>query len=547
MTLNAGRSMEGEPSGANLGVDFGTWKLDGSLGVMDGVIVGGAFATAQLNATWSAKAGDQVLPVGIPTEAVFNSGVLARGLSLLYTPNLQTRVAIFAGMAGEGNASTEVLFFTPRIPLGSISLDHYIDNQKHWLVFGRGLFGSQQTILSGVLYQTKKLQAGVAAGTGSNQPHAEALLNFKDEKWDIRGAYRYSGERFELLTLPEFRYAQEDRANVDARWLPLKETSFTAEHHEYLEPLDPESATQGVVRGSTDMMGGMFSLQKVGLGANLFESRFEGIYTSAASFLSSLRLTKAISLSANYYVPLHAINPMPMLNFNTDEKINRRLRLAQFANRVNGRWTANYGGGLTFDRFDASVGYGTYFTPLAPGGGRFQQEMNLNGHVNLGRFQVGVQTYVQPDGRLLYGFELKTFYFHPTSNTSLQAPQNRSVALGNYLITGEVRLAVTGKPVSDVPVRIGNDTVFSDELGQFSLRVARRRTYKIQLSLDRQVGVHFLENVSGPSEVVAGTDADPGVADFVVRIDPNKKAVAPAGGVVIAPIAETPESSSQQN
>jgi hypothetical protein len=180
VTVDGGQGMAGEPSGGIVGVNFGNWKVDGSLGVYNGAIVGGAAAEVQLRQRWSLKAGDQNIEVAIPTETDFSSGVFACGAALSYTPNPATRITLFGGMAGGGYASTSVLFFTPQIPLGALSIDHYLDQKKRFLLFGRALFSNQQTILGGVLYQAKRLQTGFAAGTGSNQPHAEAMLNYKD-------------------------------------------------------------------------------------------------------------------------------------------------------------------------------------------------------------------------------------------------------------------------------------------------------------------------------------------------------------------------------
>jgi hypothetical protein len=542
VTVDGGQGMAGEPSGGIVGVNFGNWTVEGSLGVYNGAIVGGAAAEVQLKQRWRLKAGDQNIEVGIPTQTDFSSEVFACGASLSYSPNPATRIRLFGGMAGSGYASPSVLFFTPQIPLGALSVDHYLDPKKRYLLFARALFSNQQTILGGLLYQAKRLQTGFAVGTGSNQPHAEALLNYKDDQWDIRSGYRYSGNKFQLLTMPQFRYAQEDRENADVRWSPWKQASFTLERHEYLEPVATGAVNGSAVRGSMDMAGGDLSVHGMGLGVNVFESRFTGIYASAASFYASQRLTRMVNLSANYYRPLHSSKPMPMLAINAMENLNRRVRLAQFATHVNGQWTVNYGGGLRWDRFDVNFGYATFFAPLAAGGGRFKQQMNLSGHVNLGRWQFSVQTYVQPDGSLLYGYEVRSFYFHPMASGNVQAPQSHGAAgLSNFLIEGQVRLEDMGKPVADVPIRIGDETVYADETGVFSLRVAHKHAYKMQLLLERQIGSHYYEQVSGPTEVMAGTDAAPGRAQFVVRVNQKKVPSLPKGGIVIGNANAAPD------
>jgi hypothetical protein len=546
VTVDAGQGMVGEPSGGMVGVDFGKWAVDGSLGVYNGAVVGGAVAKVQLNPHWNLRAGDQTIEVGIPTDTIFSTEVIARGASLVYSPSETTQITVFGGMAGSGYASPSILFFAPQIPLGSVSIDHYLDTKKRFLLFARALFSNQQTILGGAEFQTKRLKTGFAAGTGSNQPHAEALFNYKDNQWDIRSGYRYSGSRFQLLTLPQFRYAQEDRENVDARWSPIKLAAMTLGRHEYLEPPSAATVVGNNSRGSTDMVGGTLSIRALGVGASAIESRFEGIYASAASFFASQRLTNAVHVTGNYFLPLHSSNSTPMLTFNVDENLNRRLKLAQFVTHLNGRWSVNYGGALRWDRFDVNVGYVTTFAPLAAGGGRFIQQMDVSGHLRVSQWQFGVRTYAQPDGTLLYAYEVKSFYFHPTANGSVQAPQSHGLSgLSGYVIEGQVRLQDTGRPVADVPIRIGVDTVFTDEAGIFSLRVSRKHIYKIQLLLDRQIDVHFYDAVSGPTEVMAGTDEAPGLAHFVVRV--NERRVPNAQkqrGIVIGKVNATPDGSS---
>jgi hypothetical protein len=530
--VDAGQGMTGEPSGGIVGVNFGNWEVDGSLGMYNGSVVGGGVIKGQLSRRWSLKAGDQNIELGIPTETSFSAQILARGGALNYSPNPATQITFFAGMAGGGYSSTNILYFDPQIPLGVVSIDHYLDHKKRFLLFTHAMFSNQQTVLGGFLYQSTRLHAGFAAGTGSNQPHAEATLRYFDKQWDVREGYLYSGNRFQLLTMRQLRLVQEDGENADVRWHPWKEAIFSMSRHAYLSP--PASASSASTRGSTDMGGGTLFIHGMGVGGDVYESRYEGQYGSAASFYASEMPTKKVHLSENYYRPLHSAKPVPMLVFNVEENLNRRLMLTEFITHVNKQWNLNYGGNLHWDRFSVNLGYTTDFIPLVAGGGRFQQSMNLEGHVDIGRWSFGMRTYVQPDGSLLYSYEVKSFYFHPTASGVVQAPSSgSSMDFPSFLIAGQVVLEDTGKPVADVPVRIGNDTVYADETGAYSLRVTHKKLYKIQLLLERPIGFHYYEQVSGSAEVMAGTDQLPGQAQFVVRVSQKKVLSAPNGGIVI--------------
>jgi hypothetical protein len=81
----------------------------------------------------------------------------------------------------------------------------------------------------------------------------------------------------------------------------------------------------------------------------------------------------------------------------------------------------------------------------------------------------------------------------------------------------------------------------SCDTGAYSLRVTHKHAYKIQLLLDRQIGFHYYEQVSGSSEVMAGTDETPGQAKFGVRVNQKKVPSLPKGDIVIGNANAAPD------
>jgi|GEM_PF-2995447 hypothetical protein len=530
VTVDAGQGMSGEPSGGVVGVNFGKWELDSSAGNYNGNVELGAALKAQLGQRFVLKAGDQTIDMGLPTQLNLSARIMARGASVKYTPSPRTNISIFGGMAGEGYASTNVLFFNPQIPLGALTIEHFLDPERRFKLFTQALFSNQQTALAGVMFQSKRLQAGIAGGIGSNQPHGEGLLHYTSQKIDLRSAYLYSGTRFQLLTMPQLRLVQQDRENVDLIFSATKSSRITIARHNYLSPRDNGLGS----RGSSDSLSGFFRFHRITLGAEGYESRYEGTYASASSYSLSYQIAKPLFLSGNYYMPLHSERPIPLLVLNLREDLNRRVQFTQFASQVNGQWNVNYGGSVRWDRVDFNLGYTTNFVPLAAGGGRFEQSMALNGHLNLGRWQLGARTFAQPNGRILYGYEIRTFYFHPTGNGNISAPSSRLVNdFPNFLIIGNIVLEYSGLPVADVPVRIGEQIVYSDGDGSFSLRVNHATQFKVRPVLDRQIGAHYYEAVSGSDDVKAGTDTDPGRVQYVLRIDTSREAKLSGDGILI--------------
>ena len=539
-TVDAGQGMAGQPSGGVVGVDFGTWTTEASLGIYNSSVVGGAVARKQLNPTWGVAAGDQTFQIGIPTQMQFSSQVLARGLSATYNPSPKLAVTTFAGVAGNGYFSSNLFYSAPDIPLGAVSVDYYLDNPRRIMLFTRALASNRQTLLGGLLYQAKELQTGFSVGVASNEPHAEGILRYAGSHWDIRERYVLSGQHFELLTLPQFSTAQENGQNLDLSWLPTKGSALHIGQHGYLEPSEPVTSTVSATasttfqRGTMESAGGLFSVRHVSLGGDVYQSRFDGAYGSAASVFSSQKLSRRFFFNENYYRPLHAQQVASTLVLTAGENLNRRVTLTEFATRANGQWTLNYGGGLHWDRFDVNLSYSTNYVPLAAAGGRFQQSTDVNGHMNIGRFQVGVNTYVQPDGKVLYGYEIKTFYLHPMSNGRLHAPSSVAPDFPQFLIEGRVNLNDSGKPVANAPVVLAGEVVYTDEAGGFSLRVSRRRPYKVRVMTDQPIEGQYYAPVRATSDVMAGTDDAPGEVNLSVRLDGSRTGSSPKEGLVVA-------------
>ncbi len=537
-TVDAGQGMAGQPSGAAVSVDFGTWTTEGSIGYYNSSAVGGVVARKQVNPNWSAAVGDQTLQVGLPTQIEFSSQVLALGLSTTYSPDPAIQMSAFAGVAGNGYFSTNLFYAPPDIPLGALAVDYSPDARRRVKLFTRALVSNRQTLLTGLLYQTSNLETGLSLGIASNQPHAEGLFRYVGTQWTVRERYLLTGNHFELLTLPQFRTAQERGQNLDLSWTPAKEEALNFSQHEYLEPTGSAAGASGAVpttfeRGSIESGGAVLSSHQTSFGAQVYQSRFDGAYGSAASAFSSQKLSRRFFFNENYYRSLHTQNPTATLVLTAGENLNRRVTLAEYATQANGHWTLNYGGTLRWDRFDLNVGYSTTYVPLAPGGGRFQQSLDVSGHVNVGRWQVAVNTYVQPDGRVLYGYEIKSFYLHPMANDKVHAPSSAAPDFPEFLIEGHVLLADSRKPVANVPVAIASETVYTDDTGSFSLRVSRKHTYKVKVVTDQPIDHLFYEAIPATGNVLAGTDDAPGKVDLLVRLDAIRPATPSKEGVVI--------------
>jgi hypothetical protein len=83
--------------------------------------------------------------------------------------------------------------------------------------------------------------------------------------------------------------------------------------------------------------------------------------------------------------------------------------------------------------------------------------------------------------------------------------------------------------------------IYSDDAGAFSRRVTHKRAYTIQPMLDRQIGAHYCQPVSGPSTIMAGTEDAPGQVQLVVRVNRDKTPGSLKGGILIGSSVQTPD------
>jgi hypothetical protein len=530
VNLNGGRALGGEASGGTVGLVFSHLEATGSIGIYGGEIFTGASLKARLGERWSLLGGDQPIELGIPVDDDYRIQMLSRGAGAAYNPSPNTSIRFFGGMTGGSIGSKYVLSVDPVQPIGFVAIDRFLGKKKSWLVFSRAVLSDRQTVLGGVQYHFRDtLETGLAAGIGSNQPHLETMLRLRSAKWDIRSRYVLSGDRFHLISMPQFQRVEPVRENIDIHFKPIDSTTFTVSRNQYL--YSPDSGPS--VRGSTDRAGVTLSFAGFTAGANAYESHFRSRYASATSFSLGRSISKSVYANADYYMPLHAPLSKPYLVFSMREQMNRRFTLSQFLSHSGGRWSVNYGGGLRWDRLDFNVGYATSFVPLAAAGASFRHSVNVDGALILGHWVIRVRSIVQPDGHVQYEAGLQTYFSGPVRGGSADGqPKRIAFEFPKYLIRGRVILESTGLPLADAPLTVDGEKVFTNENGEFSLRVSHRRRYRIALLLSEPIGRHYYDFVSGPKQVSADVDEAAPAADFVVRINPRAAAEQAAGIVV---------------
>jgi len=246
---------------------------------------------------------------------------------------------------------------------------------------------------------------------------------------------------------------------------PYSSIVLTAGHENFLAPQDNLNAP--FQRASVDQLQSSFDVARFRLGAGLFESRGpSGIRNVADGFTISRSITRNIDASASYYQSLSGPGPRSSYLISTvRENISPKLSLLQVINRTQGNTTFFFGGSYTVNRFSVSVDYQTLYMPFLAN--PLVTGIGVSLHVKLwGGFQLNGQTFRSPDGKLRYtasGSTLLTPNFR-LANNEKQAPK-----MGDYIVRGHV-CDERGSPIGGAAIQIGEQTVFSNEAGEFFLR-----------------------------------------------------------------------------
>ena len=437
---------------------------EGYLGVgeLAGAFRLGTYAKTTFD-SYQVTAGDQNLAFQLPTDLFGGSQyITTRGLGV--TLPGESRVFVFAGATTLGAGTPLFQAFQSQTPLGMVFIDKAVSDNFHF--YSRNILSQQQTWIQGFDWRPQHwLKTGLSAGAGSNKPYFAASLDATRNWFEVKAGYIQASSGFRRITTPSLFAAEPDRENILVTMKPYSSIVLTAGHENFLAPQDNLNAP--FQRASVDQLQSSFDVARFRLGAGLFESRGpSGIRNVADGFTISRSITRNIDASASYYQSLSGPGPRSSYLISTvRENISPKLSLLQVINRTQGNTTFFFGGSYTVNRFSVSVDYQTLYMPFLAN--PLVTGIGVSLHVKLwGGFQLNGQTFRSPDGKLRYtasGSTLLTPNFR-LANNEKQAPK-----MGDYIVRGHV-CDERGSPIGGAAIQIGEQTVFSNEAGEFFLR-----------------------------------------------------------------------------
>ena len=210
------------------------------------------------------------------------------------------------------------------------------------------------------------------------------------------------------------------------------------------------------------------------------------------------RMLDAVNLSRTSYL---AIPHNGSLGFSLSERIGRRLRVTEYANRGGGRWSAALGGGYVASRFSIDVSQSTFFVPSSDV--PLRRALLATLHVQLPWRSLGlnVGSGLTPDGKIRYGVDGDAFIGESLGSGRLGGDGGTSPRMSRYCVTGLV-VDERGEPVSGAAVRIGKELAYTDSSGVFSLRVKRNRPIPVAVDTSEFTAPGLWLCVSCPTNAV---------------------------------------------
>ena len=475
IALRGGMSTLEQASGAGATLSYSSYTLDFFSGEFAGRIGFGADLKGEFR-KFQFIAGDQPLGILSPIYGDQARGFYARGVSVAIPLGEGTRITLFGGATGIVDGSELFFVVRPNQAIGWVQLEH--DLNKRLSIFSRSLFSSRQSVISGFDYHPNpRFHFGAQGGIGSNTPYVAFTGAYKADATTLEASYVKSEPQFRLVQVNELNY--EEPINENIHFLRKFDHALQFDYHRTSYQFNSPNGILTQFSGDNLSVAGRVGGTGWNVGYNQVsgDQVQHGIKTLRDSQQVNFGLNQGfgpIRVYASQYQPISGSANSSLRSFTTfmvKEKLNRWVSLRQVGNHSQ-NWTLAYGGEVHSNWGNLSVDYQTAYNLFQPGQSQFQQGMVLEGDVNLpGGARLFVGTDVTPDGRFIYRWGIRASFSGPYGGAKAGSSADDVPRMPRYAVQGKVADATTGAPIANFPVNIGADAVFTDERGEFSLRL----------------------------------------------------------------------------
>jgi hypothetical protein len=498
-------------------VDFKAPNYSGNfgLGFYNGSFQIGAVARSQVHG-YNLTAGDDSILFDLPTDWFDGTHYfLARGFGV-------SRIAgnsSFRFFGGTSSTGFSTGYFQAARSDDATALLFYNYRLSSRLRFvSRNVVSKSKTSLQGISWRPARwLEVAASGGLGSDQPYAATGFNIETNKLALRAAYVDTGTRFRRITLMSPLASEVQKANIEIAYQPNRIVSLNAGHHNILEPLTPDSP---FTPASVNEIGANFHLGRSYFGTGFFKSSVLARVTDGTNLYAGRRITNNIDVTANYFTSQsRGGEKNGIVSGTIRETLSNRISLSQLITRSNGQTTAAFGGDLLTNRLKIRADYQNVYLPYRPDR-PFEQALALNFALRLsGPLQVSAGTNVAPDGHLRYTFGISTYLYRERG--MWRSTDADSFSFPKYVVLGVVH-DPDGAAVEGAAILLGREVVYSDDRGEFMLRLRKPKEVSLKVELNEFLTAGTFEVLKSPQTAKPQPEEQAQKVEVIVRRSVHK-------------------------
>ncbi len=482
--------------GGSVELRSGSYRGRFDFGWLDGPRFGFFFARPHRGLLWGA--GDQTIPLSLPTDLNGSYSFLGRGLSISQSTKT-SKLFLFFGSTSRGFLAPFLNLAQPETGAAVFFYERQLSPTVRF--FSRNAFSKKHTAIQALEWIPRKdLKLATSAGIGNNQRIWSSSLDFTRRWFAVQAGYANLGQAFRRLRVDSPAVAETDRENIRIEIAPRDNLRFHASRQNYLSP-DPKDETGArATVNSFGMWGRAAAFQFYG---TVYQSATAAGTARALSLGARRNLFDRLEVSADYLrsAPSQG-QPASTMVYRVREVLTPRIALSQVVTQGNGQTTMSFGGSFFSNTLTASLEYQTVYLPLAQGAAsQFQQVLQVSLRMRMWAFELNADTIVTPLGQVRYTGYATAYGYRESGQGGLFGRPSGN--LSKYIVRGRV-VDETGQPVAGAALLIGKILVFSDSQGNFLLRRDKGGTTSLTVELDQFLYPGRYAVVSVPVKVQAG-------------------------------------------
>lgn len=491
-------------SAYGLQTEYKWHKLSGWMGAgyNDGVKVGGflqvPLKTGESHTGYFLGLGDQRLGAFLDTDEYDSHGFTVRGGSYIHR-TVNSSFQAFGGLLSQEMAlpymhtsltSGNALQPTP---LGAILYHRKLS--KNIQIHSLTLMGNKLTSIESLGWTpSKSWRFAVAEGTGFGARYFAGSGDYFQKHAEARVSYTVAGKGFQRQEQPYYS-TELVGLNAHLTLTPVEAIRLMFAHERSRTKIVGFPSVAGTIDSanlSTSVKGFQIS---PGVSLVAIDGRPGTTLTSMVSGSRRI-LPPWRSFGAYIHTDSPSFKQQTIVAVN-EFRVSSRLAIRQNYNRMNGRNSFSFGGQWVSNFISFSADQQIYVSPIASafGGKSVFQAWTFNIRIRTPHgTNANVNSVVTPDGKVQWGGYLSGMRYDSVGLAHASA----GPVFSKYIIRGTV-LDEQGNGVWGIAVKIGEDTVLSDEAGEFFLDVRNTKPVAVAVAKDSSVQPSYWLLTSAPS------------------------------------------------